>query len=71
VAGFVLDQEAHCHGDQELPGSRFGGVERAPTLDGKDSLFDLMREEPAISREYSLRQKILAVHRSTFASSLS
>jgi hypothetical protein len=27
VAGFMLDQEAHCQGGQELPGSRFGGVE--------------------------------------------
>ena len=32
------------------------------TLDGEDSLLDLMREEPAISREYGLRQEILAVH---------
>jgi len=31
-------------------------------LDGKDSLFDLMREEPAISREYGLRKEILAIH---------
>ena len=48
VAGFTLDQETHCHGDQKLPGPRFGGVERACTLDGEDSLRDLMREEPAI-----------------------
>jgi hypothetical protein len=62
VAGFVLDQEAHRQGDQELSGSRFGGVERARTLDGEDNLLDLMREELAISREYSSRQEILAVH---------
>ena len=62
VAGFVLDQAAHRHGDQELSGPRFGGVERARTLDGEDSLFNLMREEPAIPRECRLRQEILAVH---------
>ena len=62
VAGFVLDQAAHRQGDQELSGPRFGGVERALSLDGEDSLLDLMREEPAISREYSLRQEIPAVH---------
>ena len=62
MAGFVLDQAAHRQGDQEFSGPRFGGVERALTLDGEDSLFDLMREQPAISREYHLRQEILAVH---------
>ena len=37
------------------------------TLDGEDSLLDLMREEPAISREYGLRQEILAVRRDAFS----
>ena len=49
VAGFVLDQAAHRQGNQKLSGSRFGGIERALTLDGENSLFDLMREQPAIS----------------------
>ena len=31
-------------------------------LKGEDSLLDLMREQPAISREYGLRQEILAIH---------
>ena len=57
VAGFVLDQAAHRHGDQKLSGPRFGGVDRALSLDGENSLFNLMREEPAISREYGLRQE--------------
>jgi hypothetical protein len=43
MAGFMLDQEAHRQGDQKLPSSSFGGVERAFPLDGKDSLLDLMR----------------------------
>ena len=63
VAGFVLDQAAHRQGDQELSGPRFGGVERALSLDGEDSLLNLMREEPAISREYGLCQEILAGQR--------
>ena len=61
VAGFVLDQKAHRQGNQKFSGSRLGGVERALTHDGKDRLFDLMREEPATFREYGLRQEILAL----------
>src|SRR6516164_1966494 len=61
VTGFVLDQAAHRQGDQVFSGSRFGGVERACTFDGKDRLLDLMREEPAIFREVSLRQEVLPV----------
>ena len=60
VAGFVLDQAAHRQGDQEFSGSRLGGVERALTLDGEDGLLDLMRQQPAISREYGLCQEIPA-----------
>src|SRR5262249_51930885 len=61
VAGFVLNQAAHRQGDPKFSGLRFGGVDRVRTLDGKDGLFDLMWEEPATAREYSLRQVILAV----------
>src|SRR5262249_33247957 len=53
VAGFVFDQEARCQSDQKLSGSRLGGVERARLLVIEDSLLDLMREGPAIAREYN------------------